>query len=46
MSFQAQQGLIVYDFSNRQIVDWPVDLCNPEYSRQVIGMVQVCGCSF
>lgn len=37
MSFQAQQGLIVYDFSKRQMVDWPVDLCDPEYSRLVIG---------
>lgn len=37
MSFEAQQGLIVYDFSKRQMVEWPVDLCDPEYSRQVIG---------
>jgi Leucine-rich repeat (LRR) protein len=38
MSFKAQQGLVTYDFSKRQMVDWPVDLCDPEYSREVIGM--------
>jgi Leucine-rich repeat (LRR) protein len=37
MSFDAQQGLVDYNFSKRQMVEWPADLCDPEYSRQVIG---------
>jgi Leucine-rich repeat (LRR) protein len=37
MSFEAQRGLVVYDFSQRQMIEWPIDLCDPEYSRQVIG---------
>jgi Leucine-rich repeat (LRR) protein len=40
MSYEAQRGLAVYDFSKRQMVDWPVDLCDPEYSRQVIGTLK------
>jgi hypothetical protein len=39
MSFDAQRGLVVYDFSKRQMVDWPLDLCDSEYLRQVIGKV-------
>jgi Leucine-rich repeat (LRR) protein len=39
MSFDAQRGLVEYDFSKRQMVDWPLDLCDSEYLRQVIGKV-------
>jgi len=47
MSFQAQQGLIVYDFSKRLMVEWPVDLCDLEYSRHVIGtLFEVYECSY
>jgi hypothetical protein len=46
MSFKAQQGLIVYDFSKRQMVDWPVDLCDPEYSRLVTGTFFKNACNF